>query len=383
MGERTARRRFCALPAVLVALLVPLATTVDPSETATGGRAAGEVELFAPAPDAVGVAARSQRRAYAPRKVAAGGRIVVVGKVATGRHHVARVVRLKERVRGHWVVRDRDRANRRGHYRVVVRAGTTVTTRVFQVTAPRKRGLRAVRTHRLHVRVAGPAQTIPTPAPAGPDSVASMPEAVTPAGLTTDWSSMFSDGGGRWDPCTTIRWRYNPRGGYNGALSDVQAAFDALGRSTGLTFSYAGTTSYVPFSGADNPGTAEFYVGWAAPAQVPGLAGGTVGLGGPVAAKLSAPQDVTWKIVSGSAVFDTTAVSSLAPGFATTGNATWGQVMVHEIIHGLGLGHAVGRSQLMAPIVSDLNHYFGAGDLTGLDKVGATKVDGIPTNCLN
>ncbi|MFT4009476.1 MAG: hypothetical protein QM655_05475 [Nocardioidaceae bacterium] len=381
MGEGSVLRRAVVLPAVLLALLVPLLDGVRARDVpaAAGVRDATPVpQSYAPEADAVRIAPRiQQRRAYAPRRVANGGRIVVVGKIRTGRHHVLRVVRLRERVHGHWVLRDRDRTDRRGHYRVAVKAGKKATTRVFLVTSPPKRGLAAVRSHRIRVRVAAPADQTSTAGAANPNSVVGMPQTDTPVGDSTDWTYMSfgSDGGNaRWNPCAgAIRWRYNPSGGYDGSLADVQAAFDALALNTGLTFTYLGTTSYVPFSDATRPSTADFYVGWAGPSQVEGLEGSAIGLGGPIAVKLSYPQDVSWKIVSGSAVFDKTAVSSLSPGYATAGNPTWGQVMVHEIIHGLGLGHATAGTQVMAPTVSSQNHYFGAGDLAGLAKVGATQ----------
>jgi len=45
--------------------------------------------------------------------------------------------------------------------------------------------------------------------------------------------------------------------------------------------------------------------------------------------------------------------------------------MLHEAMHALGLGHAAGQAQVMYGAVSSTNHLFGAGDLTGLDRIGA------------
>ena len=49
--------------------------------------------------------------------------------------------------------------------------------------------------------------------------------------------------------------------------------------------------------------------------------------------------------------------------------------MMHEVLHAMGLGHAQTSQQVMAPFASDSNFQFGAGDLTGMHKIGLRPTD--------
>jgi len=179
----------------------------------------------------------------------------------------------------------------------------------------------------------------------------------------------MSSAGARWNPCSVIRWRYNSTGAYSGSREHVERALARITYYTGLQFSYAGTTSYVPYAGGSAPSDADFFIGWANASQVSGLAGGVVGIGGYASVGVSG-KDVGQRIVRGQLVLDLEA--KLRNGFADSGNPTWGQVMMHEILHALGLGHASGSMQVMAGSVSPLNHNLAAGDITGMGRIGAS-----------
>jgi hypothetical protein len=98
------------------------------------------------------------------------------------------------------------------------------------------------------------------------------------------------------------------------------------------------------------------------------LAGSVVGVGGGSAHGVY-DRDVSWKMTRGYIVLDK--AHSLRPGYDKTGSGTWGQVMQHEVLHALGLGHAAGREEMMYTSITSTNHLFGAGDITGFDKIGA------------
>lgn len=184
----------------------------------------------------------------------------------------------------------------------------------------------------------------------------------TPAGRSGDWSPLHSSRP-RFNPCTSITWKFNQNGGYSSSLSDLKTAFSRLAQATGLTFSYAGTTSVIPKSNVYDTSVA-LTVGFASPTQVGALRGSVAGQGGAT----WTTHDGKAEILRGNLVLDRT--ENLRPGFATSGNADWGQVMQHELAHALGLSHASGSTQLMYGVASSSNHRLGAGDLAGLRSVG-------------
>jgi hypothetical protein len=173
----------------------------------------------------------------------------------------------------------------------------------------------------------------------------------------------------RWDPCRVISYRVNPNRLPAGALSDVQEAFRRLSSATGLRFSYAGTTSFLPYArGSSRRLTgADLAVAWAPPRTVPGLAGRVVGLGGYAGASTS----TRWtQITQGYVVLDST--SRLAAGFRGH-RSTRGTALLHELGHAVGLDHVTDRRQVMYPVMLARAAQYAAGDLRGLNAVGAAQ----------
>ena len=187
------------------------------------------------------------------------------------------------------------------------------------------------------------------------------------AARTGDWAYLM-DGGSRWDPCGgPIGWSYNRTGQRYAARADVAKAFAKISVWSGLKFTYVGRTSYV-YRGrlAHFPRRADIAVGWANAAQLKSLAGGVVGIGGATARQVT-DENVKWKLVKGYLTLDKGAASYVGRGFKHSG---WGQIMMHEILHSLGLGHAKHADQLMYPVASSRNYRFGAGDRTGMRRIG-------------
>ena len=167
-----------------------------------------------------------------------------------------------------------------------------------------------------------------------------------------------------------IRWAYNATGEGYPALADVRRAMAKISGVSGLRFSYAGATTwrYLGSIDATFPASqAEIVVGWADEREFPRLAGNVVGIGGGWGRGVSG-ADVRTRIERGFLTLDNGHV--LPGGFDRTG---WGQITLHEILHALGLGHAEESVQIMYGMAHRGNVGFGAGDLTGMQVVGAER----------
>ncbi len=174
----------------------------------------------------------------------------------------------------------------------------------------------------------------------------------------------------RWDACRVVTYRVNAARMPQGALRDVREAFRRISEATGLRFSYAGDTSYVPYRPENNSrlSRADLAIAWAPPRAVPGLGGSVLGLGG----YASVGADGGWsRIVQGFVVLDST--SRQPAGFGGHRWATRGLLLLHELGHAIGLDHVNDRRQVMYPVLLPQPAQYAAGDLRGLAAVGATR----------
>lgn len=189
----------------------------------------------------------------------------------------------------------------------------------------------------------------------------------------------------RWNPCRTVRYRVNTQGAPEGALGDAKQAVAMTAAASGLKFTFMGTTKVVPGAKKTNdldssyPDDTDLVIAWSKPADTQWLKSrsSVLGVGG-VYYDLT-PQKVgksSWfQAVQGYVVLNST--KSLPGGFGTGREVgelgTWGQVLLHEVGHTVGLDHPdlPDKAQIMYPETTYKDAAWGRGDLTALRKVGA------------
>lgn len=376
------RRSTAVIVALSTAALAAGATT---SPRATGAADPGPAETSLDRGYAEGTHTVRVRRTYqaaataVPDTVEVGTTIRIRGTAVTtsgSRAKRRRPVLLLERTGSGWQRLARKRTTRAGAFRFRTPAGDVVHDRVFRVTARRFHGLPAARTRLIKVAVVEPEPAPDPPLDLAPGDYVTpepLPDGHQAEGSGTDWSYLL-DGGSRWDPCEPVRWAYNPRGqGYAG-LADVHRAFAKISGVSGLQFQYAGETSWRYLGNIRDsgfPDDVDITVTWADASELDDLAGTRVGIAGGSGAPAADGADVDFEMSRGYVVLDNG--HALPGGFAEPG---WGQVLLHETLHSLGMGHAEELVQVMYPAAHDGNTQFGAGDITGMTRVG------LPAGCL-
>ncbi len=206
-----------------------------------------------------------------------------------------------------------------------------------------------------------------------------------PAGRASSYSFISQSNGkgtiARWNPCDgPITYRVNLARAPKNSLPEVKEAFKRIGAATGMTFSYAGTTTIMPQRDTGFPAAhkgADVVVAWATPGKESTmLPKGTTaaGQGGPAyLSAYTATGANAWKIFRGNVVLNAPVAKEMARGFTAKRNGTTGQLLMHEIGHAVGLGHAENdRKQIMFPQLGTKAAEWGAGDLTGLKRLGAS-----------
>lgn len=280
----------------------------------------------------------------------------------------ARRVLLQVRRDDRWVVRART-STRRGRYLVAVPT-STYGTFAYRLVAPvtdrqRTAGLRRAVSPRTVFRVARPPEAEPTtPQPTLPSTALGDPDDFT----------YISSTHGRWDPCSTITYRVNTTYGPATALADTKGAVARIEEATGLDLEYVGPTDVIPQDSAAEgyPAGTRMVIAWASRSQSQMIpADDVAGVGGPLGWGGTADEDgtpvVAWR--RGTVVLNS-AFNWLPAGFGT--GTTLGKLLMHEIGHVVGLGHASGQTQVMySTLMREQPSAWGAGDLTGLRSLGA------------
>lgn len=196
-----------------------------------------------------------------------------------------------------------------------------------------------------------------------PEQTLSVGPAYVPAGQTGDWSTYGS--GHRWDPCAGyIRYIVNSAQAWPRALAETREALRRISQATGLRFLQVGTTQMVPKGSRSQTLThdADLVIAWLRPGQTPLLKGGYLG-------QARYFTDADNRITHAQVAINKFAYTDLKPGFGAAPRR--GTLLMHELTHAVGLGHADRKTQVMYPNVSAVPSKFGAGDLAGLATVGA------------
>ncbi|MEV0898268.1 matrixin family metalloprotease [Actinoplanes sp. NPDC049802] len=185
----------------------------------------------------------------------------------------------------------------------------------------------------------------------------------------------------RWNPCGgAVDYRVNLDRAPKNSLAEVRTAFARIATATGLSFRYAGTTSVIPQAqkgyNGEYPAGTEIVVAWATPGKHSRwLPAGTrsLGMGGGSWQTAYTPSGGdALMMVTGAVVLNATGVKSMARGFGAHGGGTTGAVLMHEIGHAVGLAHPEqnDKNQIMYHTITSKKAVWGAGDLSGLRKLG-------------
>lgn len=280
----------------------------------------------------------------------------VNGKIK-GKKVKKRVVILQQKLPSGWMKVDKDKTNGKGRFHL--KAKTTWYHK------------------KLKMRVV----VQPTRRAAGNTSKGhgfSVNPAYAPAGNPSAWTRIAPGYKVQFNPCAPVRWRFNPHGAPTGAKAEVKVAFKQLSAATGIRFVYAGKTKAIPGSTKHRwPGNTNMVVAWAKPSQTKwDLYGNVIGRGGQIstARARTAKGKTAYQITRSGLVLDNTFP---APAGFVGPNAR-GSIIVHELGHVVGLGHANNDpNQQMYPSAENVwNGVYQAGDLNGMRHVG------LMTGCL-
>ena len=186
---------------------------------------------------------------------------------------------------------------------------------------------------------------------------------VTGAGKRTSWAPLYGSRSRppHWGTCR-IGYRVNPANVPTFGRADLTEAMRRVTQVSGIRFRYLGRTSLVPRSGDARAGNGRITVAWANGAATRGLLRpGIGGVGGTT-------STATGRLFTGFLVLNTGFSRTAEPGFGS--GASHGLVLMHELGHVVGLGHVNNRRDVMYPSAYLPAAVWGAGDRTGLARLG-------------
>lgn len=190
----------------------------------------------------------------------------------------------------------------------------------------------------------------------------------------------------RMNPCQTVKYRINTDQIGPAVEPLIHSAVGMFSRASGIKFKFVGRSKKIGIASRRLEKGTDLLIGWGNESQVPSLRG-TVARGGPV--YIVPGRDKKGRIWKAPQSSVTVNLNTTAPGpgqavdltMDSQSRATLGMTLLHEMGHAFGLHHnsqgEEGRVQIMYWSTNVLpwsdgwfRSLFGAGDLTGLAKVG-------------
>ena len=176
----------------------------------------------------------------------------------------------------------------------------------------------------------------------------------------------------RWQSCRPVRWTFNDSRAPRQGLEQVRAAIRRIHAATGLEFDFVGRTTQKVNPWGDDIDGAAVAIGWRPARTFRHLVNSTqvVGLAGQRSVSgYRDAQGALFRTTQGGVILN--AGHRLDRGFGE--GTTWGEVIVHELGHVMGLGHVGSRKQVMYYSTTGYDANLGAGDLNGLRRLGDTR----------
>jgi hypothetical protein len=174
----------------------------------------------------------------------------------------------------------------------------------------------------------------------------------------------------RWNPCSSIHWRFRTAYAPSGGLTVVKAAIARIAYLTGTTWTYEGTTTATPTSSwlpTSTDNIRPLLVGWTDGSHSDLLHNRAASvLAVTRTAYFTAVVNGQTRAATKSAVVALDRTNSLP----MTGTVSWKTVLLHELGHAMGLDHVGNTHELMYPTLQHTYTDLQYGDKQGLYKQG-------------